>query len=234
MKELLLGGLTGLALGIALQWLHLHRRDELRWAVGLLAPANLRGLLLAVGLCTMLTALLMWLAVIDVDTVSVPPLDGGTLLGALLFGAALGWSGLTPATAGAVLGADRFLEGLCAVAGCVAGAFCLRYAQRFFPHLRGWLTAEGRTWFQVTLDKPFLLGGGFLGQGCLGLLITVAALFIRRVHEDPLPPPQPEPVPLSDAPADVHEDAFVVNLPGEEPVVVDTAQEPADPDENSG
>ncbi|MBE5803595.1 MAG: hypothetical protein E7316_03685 [Clostridiales bacterium] len=239
MKELMLGGVAGLALGIALQRLGLHRRAELRCAVGLLAPEHLRCLLLAVGAGGILSALMMWLAVIDVDTIVVPPLDGGTLLGGAIFGAALGWSGLTPATAGAVLGADRFLEGLCAVAGCVAGAFLLPYAERAFPTLRSWLEADGRTWFQVTLDEPFLFAGGFLGLGCLGLFIIAAALFIRRAHETPPPPEEPAPMPVSDEPQAVQEDAFIVTLPGEEPVVVDTGeendpQEPAPPDESSG
>lgn len=225
MKELILGGLAGLALGIAAQRLHLHRRDEFRCALGLLAPSLLRKLLVALGLGTLLTALLMWLAVIDVDTVAVPLLDGGTVIGGVLFGAVLGWSGLAPATSGVVLGADRFWEGLCAVAGCVAGAALLPYVEGVFPALRSWLSAEGSTWFQVTLDEPYLFAGGFLGQGCIGLVIAAAGLCIRRAREDP---PQEESAPVEEVsaePQDVQEETFVAILPGEEPVVVDTNEE---------
>jgi len=226
MKELLLGGLAGLALGIAAQRLHLHRREELRCAVGLLAPGLLRTLLLMLGAGTMLTALMMWLAVIDVDTVAVLPLDGGTLIGGVLFGAALGYAGLAPGTSGVLLGAGRLLEGFSAVAGCVAGAFLLPLLEPVFSVLRGWLAPRAATWFQVTLAEPYLFAGGFLGQGCLGLVIFAAALCIRRAHETP---PEPEPAALvpetSAEPQDVQEDALVVTLPGEEPVVVDTAEE---------
>ena len=236
MKELLLGGMAGLALGIAAQRLGLHRRDDLRCALGLLHPAMLRRLLLAAGLGTMLTALMMWLAVIDVDTVAVPPLDGGTVIGGVVFGAVLGWSGLAPATAPVVLGADRFWEGLCAVAGCAAGALLLPYAERVFPTLRGWLPASANTWFQVTLDEPFLFAGGFLGQGCIGLVIAVAALCVRRPKEEAPPediapaeePPAPEPA--STAPEDVQDETFVAILPGEESVVVDTQEDPPEPE----
>lgn len=236
MKELLLGGMAGLALGIAAQRLGMHRRDDLRCALGLLHPAMLRRLLLTVGLGTMLTALMMWLAVIDVDAVAVPPLDGGTVIGGVVFGAVLGWSGLAPATAPVVLGADRFWEGLCAVAGCAAGALLLPYAESIFPTLRGWLPASANTWFQVTLDEPFLFAGGFLGQGCIGLVIAVAALCVRRPKEDaPLEeaapaeePPAPEPA--STAPEDVQDETFVAILPGEESVVVDTQEDPPEPE----
>lgn len=195
MKEWILGGAVGLVLGIAMQRLHLHRRDEFRCALGLLEPAMLRRLLTALGVGTMLTALMMWLAVIDVDTVAAPALDGGTLLGGAAFGAVLGWSGLAPATSGAVLGADRLLEGLCAVAGCAAGALLLPWAEKLFPVLRQWLTVEGRTIFRVTLDEPWLFAGGFLGQACVGAVILAAGLCVRRAHETPAPPeatPTPE------------------------------------------
>lgn len=226
MKELLLGGLAGLALGIAAQRLRLHRREELRCAVGLLAPGLLRALLLMLGAGTMLTALMMWLAVIDVDTVAVPPLDGGTLIGGIVFGTALGYAGLAPGTSGVLLGAGRLLEGLSAVAGCVAGAFLLPLLEPVFSVLRGWLAPRAATWFQVTLTEPYLFAGGFLGQGCLGLAIFAAALCVRRAHEA-LPEPEPAaPVPEpSDEPQAVQEDALVVTLPGEEPVVVDTADD---------
>lgn len=231
MKELLLGGIAGLALGMALQRVGLHRREGLRHALGLMHPPLLRCLLLALGAGTMLAALLMWLAVIDVDTISPPPLDGGTVLGGLAFGAALGWSGLAPATAGAVLGADRFFEGLCAVAGCVAAAFCLPYGERFFPALRSWLEGGASTWFQVTLDEPFLFAGGFLGQACVGLIITVAALFLRPAPPLPEEAPPPAPAPVSDEPQAVREETIVATLPGEEPVVVD-ATEPEEHEES--
>lgn len=226
MKELLLGGLAGLALGIAAQRLQLHRRAELRCAVGLLAPGLMRALLLMLGAGTILTALMMWLAVIDVDTVAVLPLDAGTLIGGVLFGAALGLAGLAPGTSGVLLGAGRLLEGLSAVAGCVAGAFLLPLLEPLFAVLRGWLAPRAATWFQVTLDEPYLFAGGFLGQGCLGLAIFAAALCIRRAHEAPPEPEPAAPVPeTSDEPQAVQEDALVVTLPGEEPVVVDTAED---------
>ena len=238
MKELVLGGVAGLALGMAGQRLRLHRREELRCAVGLLAPGLLRSLLLALGVGAMLTALMMWLAVIDVDTVAVPPLDGGTLIGGAVFGAALGWSGLAPGTSGIILGAGRLLEGVCAVAGCMAASLLLPHAEPAFAALRGWLQGTGMTWFQVTLEEPYLFAGGFLGQGCIGLAIAAAALCIRRAHEEP-PAPEPEPAPpapaVSAEPQDVQEDAVVVSLPGEEPVVVDTgeeAEEAAEPKED--
>lgn len=232
MMEVILAGGAGLALGMVMQRLHLHRREDVRCAVGLLAPQVLRKLLLALGAGVMFTALLMWLAVIDIDTVAAPVLDGGTLLGGVVFGTVLGWSGMGPGTSGVVLGADRFFEGACAVAGCAAGALVLPYAEKVFPALRGWLEGGGYTLFRVTLDEPFLFAGGFLGQGCVGLLIVIAGLCVRRAHEEP-PQEAPAAAPAAAAePEDVQEDAFVAILPGEEPVVVDTGEEEVEDTDN--
>jgi hypothetical protein len=224
-KGLLLSGAAGLALGMAAQWMGLQRRDEVRRSVGLMEKRLVRALLMMLGAGTMLTALMMWLAVIDVDTVEVLPMDGGTLLGGIVFGAALGWAGITPGTSAAVLGAGRLLEGVCAVAGCAVGALVLPAAQPVFALLRDWLEPRAATWFQVTLDEPYLFAGGFLGQGCIGLVILAAALCIR-IPREPLPEAEPAaPVPpTSDEPQEVQEEAVVVTLPGEEPVVVDTGE----------
>lgn len=228
MKELVLGGLAGLALGMAGQRLRLHRRGDLRRALGLLEPGLLRSLLLMLGAGTMLTALMMWLAVIDVDTVAVVPLDAGTLLGGAVFGAALGWSGLAPGTAGVLLGAGRLPEGLSAAAGCAVGILLLPRLAGVFEMIHGWIPPRAATWFRVTLEEPYLFAGGFVGQGCVGLVILAGALLIRIPGEHA--PREETPVPeaalqVSDEPQEVQEDAVVVTLPGEEPVVVDTGGE---------
>lgn len=236
LKELLLGGLVGLALGIAQVRLQLHQRKQLRQAVACWATALLRCLLLALGTGTLLAALMMWLAVMDVDTITVRPLDGGTLLGGLLFGVMLGCSGAAPATSGALLGAGPLWEGLCAVGGCLAAALCLTWVEGLFEPLRGWLNTGTGTWFQVTLDKPCWFAGGFLGQGCIGAVFVVLALCLHRpAPSQPLPEPEaPPPVEETSAqPQDVQQDAVIVTLPGEEPVVVDTADPPAkEPEED--
>lgn len=240
MKELLLGGLVGLVLGIAQVQMQLHRREYLRQAVACQAADLLRCLLLALGVGTLLTALMMWLAVIDVDTLRVWPLDGGTLLGGLVFGAALGYTGVVPATSGVLLGAGPVWEGLCAAAGCLAGGLLLPYAEQVFTPLRGWMSAGASTWFQVTLDQPYWFAGGFLGQGCIGLVLVALALCLHR-PAPPQPEPEPEaPPPIAEAsaqPQDVQQDAVVVSLPGEETLVVDTGEpQAADPpsEENDG
>lgn len=229
MRELLLGGGTGLVLGIAVQRMGLTRRECLRQTAALRDRQALRVLLMSLGLSTLLASLLMWLAVIDVDELRVVPLHGGTVLGGLLFGSVIGWTGQTPGSAAASLGGDRFFEGACGVAGCLAGAALLPAVRGVFPAIRSLLPESGLTWFRVTLDKPYLFAGGFLGQGCAGLLLLALSLCIRRERpasapaEKPAPPP-----PTSENPEDVREDTVIATLPGEEPVVVDMAEEPAE------
>lgn len=230
MKELLLGGLAGLLMGIAQVRLQLHHRHLVKAAAPGRDVPLLRALLLALGSGAALSALMMWLAVIDVDTVPVPDMNLGTLAGGVLFGLALGAAGLVPGTSGTLLGAGPAWEGLCAVLGCLAGCLCLPVAQRLFRPVQAIASLGAFTWFRVTLDKGYLFPGGFLGQGLLGLALMVLALCIPR-PASPTPAPAPEPVPdASPVPENVQQDAVVVTLPGEEPVVVDTAQDP--PEDN--
>ena len=86
MTSYMIPGLLGLMTGLLLRWAGLNRRDGLRFALGLRRSLTLRTSLMALGWGILLTALLMWLAVIDVDTVIVLPLSLGTLLGGLLLG----------------------------------------------------------------------------------------------------------------------------------------------------
>lgn len=229
MRELLPGGLIGLLLGIALQWPGWTRRETVQGMFALRRRGAVRTLLATLGFGCVLTALLMWLAVIDVDLLAVPALDGGTIVGGLLFGASAALCGHTLLTAPAAVGGGRMAEGLCVIVGGMLGALCLPAMTGAFDAVRGLIPAVEGSIFRATLDKPYLLGGGFPALACLGALLLVCALCVRpartssdRPDEAPAPP---APAETSAAPRDVREDTFVASLPGEEPVVVDT-QEP--------
>lgn len=238
MTEILTGGMTGLLMGIALQRCALTDRHGLAAAMALNNAPLTRRFLMMLGLATLLTAFLGWLAVIDVDTLVVLPLHAGTLLGGVIFGAAAGITGFLPGTVPAVVGGGHLLEGLCAAVGCIAGALLLPILQPLFQRIQGLFFLSDATIFRVTLDKPFLLPGGFLGQGCLGILLMFAALLIPVTSSQPVKSAAPEisapAEPLSTDAEDIQADTVIALLPGEEPVVVDTAlpDTPAEIDEN--
>lgn len=271
MSVYLLPGLLGLLLGLVLRWTRLCSPHVLREALALRLSHGLRTLLFAIGCAMALAALMMWLAVIDVDGVAVLPLSAGVLAGGAVFGMAAALSGYTPLTAfpGAVAG--NRLEALCTLLGCLAGSLLLPLLESPLAALQALPPQSAATVFRVTLDEEFLLGGGFLGQGCAGLLLAAIAVCIpsnlvaaRRAaeaesspEETPaplllLPAPQPAedmaadasaeeaadgPPPEDDAPAeapapddeaeDAAADAFIAALPGEPPLVVDTALDEA-------
>lgn len=271
MSVYLLPGLLGLLLGLVLRWTRLCSPHVLREALALRLSHGLRTLLFANGCAMALAALLMWLAVIDVDGVAVLPLSAGVLAGGAVFGMAAALSGYTPLTAfpGAVAG--NRLEALCTLLGCLAGSLLLPLLESPLAALQALPPQSAATVFRVTLDEEFLLGGGFLGQGCAGLLLAAIAVCIpsnlvaaRRAAEAEsspeetsaplllLPAPQPAedmaadasaeevadgPPPEDDAPAeapapddeaeDAAADAFIAALPGEPPLVVDTALDEA-------
>ncbi len=246
----LLPGLCGLYLGLALQWTGFHRQEGLRDALALRRSYALRSGLYAQGVATAMTALLCWLAVIDVDGIQVFPLSAGTLVGGLLFGVASGVCGFTPGTAFASLGGGKPLPALCVLAGCLVGTWLLPLLETPFAALREMAPRSDATLFRVTLDEPFLLDGGFLGQGCAGLLLAAIAICIpsprmeesealavmseETADEHADDAPEQEAAQAGEDAADTAElpeteeeeteaDAFVAILPGEEPLVVDLA-----------
>ena len=271
MSVYLLPGLLGLLLGLVLRWTRLCSPHVLREALALRLSHGLRTLLFAIGCAMALAALMMWLAVIDVDGVAVLPLSAGVLAGGAVFGMAAALSGYTPLTAfpGAVAG--NRLEALCTLLGCLAGSLLLPLLESPLAALQALPPQSAATVFRVTLDEEFLLGGGFLGQGCAGLLLAAIAVCLpsylvaarRAAEAEPspeetpaplllLPAPQPAedmaadasaeeaadgPPPEDDAPAeapapddeaeDAAADAFIAALPGEPPLVVDTALDEA-------
>ncbi len=177
MNAYFLPGMTGLLLGLLLRWTGFSHGDGLRRALGLRRSWALRSGLTALGFSAAMTALLMWLAVIDVDAVEVLPLSAGALIGGALLGICAGLSGFTPLTAFAGLGAGNAAEALCVLAGCFLGAN-LPGIDGLLAPLQTLPPYAPASLFRVTLDEPFLLGGGFLGLGCLGLLLWVMALCI--------------------------------------------------------
>lgn len=226
MMELVTGGAVGLMLGIGLQRCGLTARRAVRRNMALHRRKLLRRVLMLAGWATVLTAFLCWLAVIDVDLLLILPLNAGTLAGAVLFGAAAGVTGLLPGTVPGSIGGGRFVEGVCALAGCVLGTLLIRMGQPLLIRLQGLLPLSDATLFRVTLDKPCLLPGGFLAQGCVGGALMLAALLIPKdpevVASAPVEADAPAPDVSLDA-EDVQADTVIAFLPGEEPLTVDTA-----------
>ena len=262
MTGYLLPGICGLLTGLTLRWTGLSAPDGLQRMWGLRRSAQLRSALYAVGASIALTALLSWLAVIDVDRIAVLPLHGGVLLAGAVFGAASGLCGFTPLTAFAGLGGPRpgqsrhALEALCTMAGCFAGTLLLPALSGVFRELAALPPQSDATLFRITLDEPWLLGGGFTGHAMVGGVLMLIAACIPRPRvkiltdeelqaraarsepDAPLLSPADEAADDASAvpaPEDAPAGTFVALLPGEEPLVVDTALsgEDAPPEESA-
>ncbi len=215
MTVYLFPGLLGLLAGLVLRWCGFARADGLRHALGLRRSVTLRSGLSALGYAIAGTALLTWLAVIDVDDIVALPLDWRVLAGGGIFGVCAGLCGFTPSTAFAGLGAGNALEALCTLTG-------LFLATLFLP--------EG--------EAIPGSSGDLLTQGCAGLLLVAIGICIPNPKPVILtvePEPEPETEPIAEpesapdpesapesAPTDAADDAFVAILEGEEPLVVDT------------
>ena len=177
LSDFILPGALGLLLGLTLRWTRLCRPDGLRRALALRLCHETRSLLYAVGAFIAMAAGLMWLAVIDVDGIAVLPLSAGALGGGAVFGVAAALAGFTPLTAFAGLGSGRPGQALCTLAGCLAGRLLLPLLSGPLAALQSLPPLSSATLFATTLDEPYLLGGGFLGQACTGLmLMTLAAV----------------------------------------------------------
>ena len=218
MSVYLIPGMLGLLAGLLLHWAGCDRPGSLRDALGLRRGRSphfspLRSGFSALGYAIAGSALLIWLAVIDTDDLLHIPADWYTALGGLIFGVSAGACGFTPSTAFAGLAAAP-LEALCALAGLAVGTF-------FLP--------EG-----VAQSAPV---PELLPLGCAGILLAVIALCIPNPKASPLPEPAeaPDPIPVDEAsnPESAPEETFVAVLEDEEPLVVDTADDPLEPEEPS-
>ena len=207
MNAMVFGGVTGLVLGLAIQAAGLTNARGFREMVVFRNRSMLRMALAFLGFGALMTAVLGWLAVLDVDLLAVRPLDWATLLGGMLLGAGVWLCGLLPGTALGAIGGGRLWESLCAVAGCLVGALALPWVTSWTQplHAMAWTRA---TLFRVTLDEPYLLPGGFLGLGIFGVVLLALAAYVpvRRAEQE-------EPVPDVPEESDAHE--FIpVLLPG--------------------
>ena len=257
MKVYLLPGMLGLLTGLLLHRTRLDRQDELQASLSLRRTLALRSGLTALGWAMVMTALLCWLAVIDVDTITLVPLSLGAILGGGLFGIAAALCGYTPTTAFAGL-TLRPLEALCFLLGCGGMTLLQPVFRSLTSPLQTAAPYLAATLFRVTLDEPFLLSGGFLGLGCLGAVLITVALCIpnpaavavpqpaavpqptepaesadlpeeessEAEPDEPVESPEPDEPDLSDPPeVEAAEQTLIALLPGEEPLVVDTALE---------
>lgn len=243
MNAYLLPGVLGLLTGFMLYWTGLCHPTGLSRALSLRRSTELRSSLSAVGYGMLLAALLGWLAVLDVDRIEVLPLTAGTLLGGALLGVCCALCGFTPSTAFAGVGGGSpaisvVPEALSVLLGCLGMTWLLPFLSGFTAPLQG-LRYSAATLFRVTLDEPWLLEGGFLGLGCLGLLLVTIAICVpnpRRVQspvsaEASAPEPsQPAPEEIPD-PEEAPADAFIAALEGEEPLVIDTGVTEDAPDD---
>lgn len=228
MTAYLFPGILGLLTGLLLRWAGFADAAGLRSALALRRGhtprhSTLRSGLAALGYGIAGSALLIWLAVLDVDDLLALPLTWRVFAGGGLFGVCAALSGFTPSTVFAGLGAGNALEALCTLAG-------LTLATIFLP--------EGEAIPAVS--------GSLAAQGCAGLLLVAIAICIPNPRPIPLigaaepeadpeaaaapiPAPEPEaeakPIVESDSapdPESAAEDAFVAILEGEEPLVIDT------------
>lgn len=191
LTDFILPGALGLLLGLTLRWTRLCRPDALRRALALRLCHETRSLLYAVGASIAMAAGLMWLAVMDVDDIVVLPLSGGALAGGAVFGLAAALCGFTPLTAFAGPGSGRPGQALCTLAGCLAGTLLLPLLTEPFAALQALPPFSAATLFFTTLDEPFLLGGGFAGQTCTGLIMMTLAAVIpsNRLSRPTAAPP---------------------------------------------
>ena len=224
MSTIVFGGIVGLALGLTMQAAGLTDARLVRETVALRRFGMLKTLLSFLGFGALMTAVLGWLAVLDVDLWTVYPLSALTVLGGVMAGVAIWLCGLLPGTALGSIGGGRFWEGLCVAAGCFVGALALPWVTGWTQPL-GTMTWARATLFRVTLDSPYLLPGGFLGLGIFGFVLLALAAYV------PMPRAAQE-APVAEEPDVPKEHEFIpVLLPGMGSVLADTMDPAAVDDE---
>lgn len=228
--RLLIYLLPGLLLGMAMHCAGLSSPLSVRKTLAGRRMASLRCVLAAMGFGMLLTALLSWLAVIDIEDTCVMAVNGRLIAGALIAGVALGLTGCSPGVCIAQVGGGRFIEGLCGVLGVITGAAVFRMLGDAPELLNNWLPGRAKTLFRTTLDKPWLFPGSFAGVACIGAAFLLISLLLPREKHAEAAPAEPS-VPSAPPPPDaLPAETFVAALPEEEPIVIDTAADDASAD----
>lgn len=235
MTDLWLGGGLGLVLGWILQRAGLAQPQTLKEVLGMRQRSLWRMLLLALGTAVICVAFLGWLAVLDVDHLEILPLNGTLVAGSLVLGAAVGFTGYTPGSILAQLGGGKPLAGLCAVAGGVAGAICYALVAAPVTELNSWFPEAVGTLSRTTLSSPYLLAGGFMLHGAVGIILLAVGLCLGKerpgTQETPLPEEEAADASVRSAesaaeapptPEDASAETVVAVLPQEEPLTLDT------------
>lgn len=221
MMKWLLPGICGLMLGLTLHGALLQHPEGWRNVWGIRRSYSLKIVLWGLGLSVAMMAFLCYLAVMDVDRIEPLPLHAGSILGGVTFGVLAAIGGFTPGTAVVGLSGRKPVHACCTALGCLLGAW-LAMLIPWDVVQNVWRAPEG-TLFRMTLDKPYWLEGGFFRQGCIGLAMMLLGMVIPAPRVAEHIPEEETPAPVVSAlPAE--NETFVAVIPGEEPLVVDTAQ----------
>lgn len=187
MTTLIKAVLLGSAFGFALYAAGASRRSNIRAMLRLESLELMKTILFGIGFAAFLIGLSVWAGYFDGSHFSVKAMNGGVLLGGLIFGVGFGFSGCCPGTSLAALPLGHRAKTFGLVAGGLAGAFAFSLSYSWWKGLGLFRVMDlGKiTLFGVSSRFSSVFSAGPIGLAGLGILFMIAALAVPRKLRGP-------------------------------------------------
>lgn len=180
MMDLILALLLGAAFGFALYNAGAANRGNIRSMLRLEDLELMKIILFAIGLASTLLAASALAGIFDTSHLSIKGMNGGVLLGGIIFGLGFGYVGSCPGTSLASLPYSHKAKTLGIIIGGLAGAlaYSLSYGWWNDLGLFKMLDLGNLTLFSLSAKNPAVFEIGFTGQMLLGIMFMVTAYLL--------------------------------------------------------
>ncbi len=177
----LLGGVFG---GI-LYWTGAARPEKIIDMLSFRCLKLIKIIIGAIGVSSVLFAIFNLTKITGNMNYNITPTNLGVVIGGLIFGIGLGWSGGYPSGSIVALGTNLFVKSIWLIVGGFAGALVYSFTYSKLSDLGVFdIMDMGKlTLFNISDKYSYLLPGGYIGLGVLGILSIIISFAIPIVDD---------------------------------------------------
>lgn len=183
--EMILTILLGGAFGGVLYWIGAARPEKVIAMLSFRCLKLMKITIGAIGLSSVLFAIFSLTKIIGNVNYNVTNVSLGVVIGGLIFGIGLGWSGGYPSGSIAALGTNVFMKAIWVILGGFVGAltYSLTYSKLNELGIFNIMNMGKLTVFNISDQYSYILPGGYIGLGILGLLLIIISFVIPIVDD---------------------------------------------------
>ncbi len=177
----LLGGLFG---GV-LYWTGAARPEKVIDMLSFRCLKLIKIVIGAIGVSSVLFAIFNITKIAGNMNYNITPVNLGVVIGGLIFGIGLGWSGGYPSGSIAALGSNMFTRSIWLIVGGFVGALVhsFTYSKLIDIGVFKIMDMGKLTLFNISDEYVYLLPGGYIGLGLLGVISIIISFAIPVVDD---------------------------------------------------